>query len=321
MRTRGYLVLFTLALIWGASYLFIKIGVQEMSPPVLVALRLALSVVTLAVVVAIRPALIAGWRRYWRLAAVVGVVNIVVPYLLIAWSETRIASGVTAILNASTPLFTVLLANWWSDGAKETLTWRRGAGVALGFVGVGVLIGPSALSFGSGGLGVAIGMLAVLVAAAAYAVGALLSRGYGGSAQLVGPMTMQVAALAVMLPLALATGLPTHIPSPKALAAVATLGIFGTAIAYLLAFWLINNVGATRYSMVAYLLPCTALVWGALFQNEPVSWNALAGLALVLLGTLITNGTLKNLPARLGSGRRSSAPIAPAEAASSRGIR
>jgi drug/metabolite transporter (DMT)-like permease len=321
MRAREYGVLFSLALIWGASFLFIKIGVQEMSPPTLVALRLAFSVATLAVIVAARPTLIAGWRRYWRLAIVIGIVNIVIPYLLITWGETRIASGTAAILNAATPLFTVVLASWWPDAGREPLTWRRAAGVLVGFVGVGVLIGPSALSFFGGGSDRVVGMFGVLVAAAAYGVGALLSRRYGGSAQLVGPLTMQVCALVVMVPLAVLTGLPSHLPSARALAAVAVLGIAGTALAYLLYFWLIRHVGPTRTSLVTYLLPCTALFWGALFLHEGVSWNALAGLALVLVGTLITSGTLTHLPTRLFSRRTAGERLAGAEVAPTRGTR
>ncbi len=299
MRARGYAVLFTLAIIWGASYLLIKIGVSEMPPAVLVALRLAFSVATLAVIVAARPQLIAGWRRYWRLAVLVGIVNIVIPYLLITWGETRIASGVAAILNATTPLFTVLLANWWPDANRERLSWRGAGGVLVGFVGVGVLVGPSALNVTGAGADRAIGMLAVLIAALGYGIGTLLSRRYAGSAQLVGPLTMQVSALVVMAPLAFISGLPARMPSPGALGAVALLGVVGTALAYLLYFWLIRNVGATRTSLVTYLLPCTALIWGAALLHETVSWNALAGLALVLLGSLITNGTLNTLPARL----------------------
>lgn len=296
---RGYIVLFALALIWGASFLFIKIGVEQLPPTMLVALRLGFSVLTMAIIIAARPSLAAGWRRYWRLGVVVGIVNNIIPFTLISWGEIRIASGVTSILNATTPLFTVLLANWWPDSARESLTRERVAGVALGFVGVSVLVGPSILSV-TGSSGRIIGELAVLIAAASYAVGALLIRRFGGTAMLVGPITMQTSALIMMIPIALATGIPAQVPSAKAFAAVAALGVLGTAIAYLLYFWLIRNLGATRASIVTYLLPCTALIWGALFLSETISWNALVGLALVLLGTMITNGTIGKRFARRG---------------------
>jgi drug/metabolite transporter (DMT)-like permease len=309
---RGYIMLFALALIWGASFLFIKIGVNEMPPTTLVALRLGFSVLTLYAIIAARPSLVAGWRRYWRLGVVVGIVNNIIPFTLISWGETRIATGVAAILNATTPLFTALLANWWPDSARETLTRRRVAGVALGFVGVGVLVGPGLLKV-TGSSGRVIGEVAVLIAAASYAVGALLIRRFGGSATLVGPITMQTSSLILMIPIALAVGLPAHVPSAKALGAVAALGVLGTAIAYLLYFWLIRNLGATRASFVTYLLPCTALIWGALFLSETISWNALVGLALVLLGVMVTNGVFGKRPTKR---EQPGAPATPALAGS-----
>ncbi len=293
MRIRGYLALFTLALIWGASFLFIKIAVNDGVPPAtLVVIRLSFSVVTLGAIAIARPRLFAGWRRYWWLALLVGFINIVVPYSLISWGETQIASGATSILNATTPLFTVLLASVWIGNGHEALSVRRVVGVLIGFLGVGVLVGPAALALSGQTQGEIEGELAVLVAAAAYGVGALLSRRFGGSALLVGPLITQIAALLMEIPLALTWNPPTQIPPFEALAALAALGIMGTGIAYLLYFWLIRNVGATSTTLVTYLLPCTALVWGRLFLHEKIEWNALAGLALVLFGSMLTNGTL-----------------------------
>lgn len=305
VRTKEYGVLGLLALIWGASFLFIKVAVEDVSPATVVFGRLAFAFATLAAIIAVRPALGAGWRRYIHLGLLIGIVNSVLPYLLITWGETRIASGVASILNATTPLFTVVLAHFWMTAGHEALTWRRSAGVLLGFLGVGALVGPSALSFGGSGVNAALGELAVLIAACAYAFGALLTKRYAGTAPLVGPFTMQGAALVVMLPIALLWDPPTHLPSLAALGSIAALGILGTAVAYLLYFYLINHVGPARTTMVTYLLPCTALLWGALFLGEQVHWYALAGLALVLLGTMLTNGTLNGLLRR----RRTSAAM------------
>jgi drug/metabolite transporter (DMT)-like permease len=299
MRLREYLVLFALALIWGASFLFIKVSVAEVSPATLVAGRLLCSVLTLGAVVLARPVLFAGWWRFWPLSVAVAIINYLIPYLLIAWGETHIASGLTSILNATTPLFTVLLANWWVGPGYEPLSLQRLAGVGLGFLGVGVLVGPDALWFTGGGLAGTLGETAVLAAAAAYGVGALLSQRFSGAAPLVGPLSSQVAALVVAVPVAALWSPPTHIPSLVALGAIATLGVLGTGVAYLLYFWLIEHVGATRTTLVTYLLPCTALIWGVLLLHETVQWNALVGLVLVLLGTMITNGTLKRLLGRL----------------------
>lgn len=299
VRVKEYAVLFGLALIWGASFLFIKIAVAAVSPATLVFGRLLCSVIVLGAVAAARPALFAGWRRFWRLSLAVAAINYVAPYLLISWGETRISSGMASILNATTPLFTVPLAAWWAGPGHEPLTARRISGVVLGFIGVGVLVGPGVLLVTGNGVASAIGEAAVLFAAAAYGVGALLSRGYAGASKLVGPLGSQLAALLIMLPVAAVWNPPAHLPSLTALAAIGILGAVGTGIAYLLYFWLIEHVGATRTTLVTYLLPCTALIWGALLLRETIAWYTLAGLALVLFGTMVTNGTLASLLGRL----------------------
>jgi drug/metabolite transporter (DMT)-like permease len=292
---REYAVLFALALIWGASFMFIKIGVEEVSPATVVAGRLTASVITLGLIVLFRRQFIAGWRKYWRLGVITGIVNIVIPFMLISWGETRIPSGAASILNATTPLFIVILANWWIGLGHDSLTARRALSVLVGFIGVAVTIGPSALNLASNGGAGLVGELAVLIAAASYAVGSLLSRRFTGSSQLVGPLSTQVPALILSVIIALAWSPPTHIPSLKVILAIATLGALGTGVAYLLYFWLIYHVGPTRTSLVTYLLPCTALIWGGLLLSEPITWNAIAGLALVLLGTMMANGTLTAL--------------------------
>ena len=148
-------------------------------------------------------------------------------------------------------------------------------------------------------------------------LGALLARRYAGSGQLVGPLTMQLAALVYTLPLVLITGVPTRVPSPTAIAMMAILGVMGTAVAYLLYFSLIRNVGASRTTVVTYLLPCTALIWGVTLQHETVSWNTLAGLLLILLGTMVTNDTLRGL--RRSSAAREALPLPAERAEAARG--
>jgi drug/metabolite transporter (DMT)-like permease len=286
-------MLLSLALIWGASFLFIKIGVQEMSPATLVSLRLAGAVLTLALIVAVRPALLDKWQRYLGLAVLVAIFNVIVPYLLISWGETRIYSGTTSILNATTPLFSTLLASVWIGIGREPLTWRKMWGIAIGFVGVWIVLGLDPRALGNQSMPIVEGELAVVVASASYGVGGLLSRRYAGAGTLVGPLTSLAVAFIISLPIALVWGPPTALPSWKALAAVAALGVVGTGIAYLFYFWLIRNVGAPRAALVTYLLPCTALIWGLIVFGEPILPNALSGLALVLFGTMVTNGTIR----------------------------
>jgi drug/metabolite transporter (DMT)-like permease len=310
MRLRENAVLLSLAAIWGASFLFIKIGLQDVSPATLVLGRLIFAVLTLLVIAAIRPVLIRGWWRFALLGVLVGVVNNFLPFMLITWGETRIASGVASIFNATTPLFTALLAHVWIGSAREPLTRRRSLGVLFGFLGVGLIIGPGLTTLVDGSINTLVGELAVLIAALSYGVGALLSRNFAGAAPLVPPLTMQASALIFTIPVALLWDPQTHAPSLASIGVMAELGILATAVAYLLYFWLIRHVGATRTSLVTYLLPCTALIYGAVFRGETVSWYALAGLGLVLVGTVITNGTLSGL-----FRRRRSARSAPARAA------
>ena len=304
---REYGVLFALALIWGASFMLIKVAVEEVSPATVAAGRLTASVITLGVIVAFRRQFVAGWRKYWRLGIITGIANIVIPFILIPWGETHIPSGTASILNATTPLFTVILANWWIGLGHETLTARRALSVLVGFVGVAVTIGPAAFSLVSHGADGLIGELAVLIAAASYGVGGLLSRRFTGSSRLVGPLCTQVPALIITGLVAVSWNPPTQLPSLKVIGAIAILGALGTGIAYLLYFWLIYHVGPTRTSLVTYLLPCTALIWGGLLLKESVTWNALAGLALVLLGTVLANGTLTALFRRKKRGGAESA--------------
>ena len=302
MRAREYGVLFALAVVWGASFYLIKIALTDVSPASIVVGRLTFSILTLVVVALARPSFVAGWRHFWRVGVFVGLVNNALPYILITWGETRIASGIASILNATTPLFTVIMANWWAGSGYERLTLRRALGVICGFIGVGVLVGPTALQLtGNTGISYALGEAAVLIAALSYGVGTLLSRRYAGASLLVPSLTSQVAALALMTPVALLWSPPTHVPSPQSIAAIAVLGVLGTALAYLLYFWLIAHVGSTRTAIVTYLLPFTALLWGALLLNEPILPSAIAGLLLVLLGTMITNGTLSGLLRRRGA--------------------
>src|SRR5215813_9886676 len=146
MNLKEYLVLFALAALWGASFLFIKVAVQDMSPLTLVAIRLVLGASGLLLVVPFKPAIIKGWRTHLWAFTVVAIFNAVIPYLAISWGEQHIASGMAAILNATTPLAVVIVSNWWPGG--ERLTWARVGGVLIGFMGVGILIGPTAFTTG-----------------------------------------------------------------------------------------------------------------------------------------------------------------------------
>src|SRR5216684_4015824 len=287
MKLKEYLVLFALAALWGASFLFIKVAIADMSPLTLVAVRLVLGSLGLLLVVPFRPAIIKGWQtRLWGFF-VVAIFNAVIPYLAISWGEEFVTSVMAAILNATTPLVVVIVSNWWPGG--ERLTWRRMIGVLIGFLGVGLLVGPAALTTSGSNLYL-LGASLVFIGSASYAFGSLFAIKMLSGLPMMQPAIGQTAMGAVLLaPIAAIAFVAQpqqtfHAPLVWAVASAIALALGGTSLAYICSYWLMVRVGPTRTLIVTYLLPCMALVYGALLLHEVVSINAIGGLVLVLLG-------------------------------------
>ncbi|HLQ29855.1 MAG TPA: DMT family transporter [Ktedonobacteraceae bacterium] len=287
MKLKEYLVLFALAALWGASFLFIKVAIADMSPLTLVAVRLVLGSLGLLLVVPFRPAIIKGWQtRLWGFF-VVAIFNAVIPYLAISWGEEFVTSGMAAILNATTPLVVVIVSNWWPGG--ERLTWRRMIGVLIGFLGVGLLVGPAALTTSGSNLYL-LGASLVFIGSASYAFGSLFAIKMLSGLPMMQPAIGQTAMGAVLLaPIAAIAFVAQpqqtfHAPLVWAVASAIALALGGTSLAYICYYWLMVRVGPTRTLIVTYLLPCMALVYGALLLHETMSINAIGGLVLVLLG-------------------------------------
>jgi drug/metabolite transporter (DMT)-like permease len=285
MNRRYGVMLIALALIWGSSFMFIKIAVRDLTPSTLILGRLGLAAVTLAVVVPLvvgtRIAL-AELRAHWPALAVVGLLNTAVPFWLLSWGETRIDSGLASIIQASVPIFNALLAfGFFHD---QRVTGRRLAGVGVGFVGVALLVGAQPE-------GKILGAVAVVGMAGCYAVGGLLTRRYLTETrpQVIALGTSVIAALAVM-PFGIAQA-PSHVPGWKPIASVVVLGVVGTAAAYLLFFTIIGGAGAAYASLVTYLVPPVALAYGALFLNEGIGLAAIAGLVLIFAGVALGTRT------------------------------
>ncbi|MEO8973257.1 MAG: DMT family transporter, partial [Ktedonobacteraceae bacterium] len=261
MKPKEYFMLFALAALWGASFLFIKVAVAEMSPLTLVGVRLLFGALGLLLIVPFQRGIMQGWNTRLKGFFFVAIFNGVIPYLTISWGEEYISSGMAAILNATTPLVIVLVSQWWPGG--ERLTWMRVMGVIVGFLGVGILVGPTVLSTGESALYL-LGALAALTGAISYAFGGLLAhRMLAGAPELqpaIGQTGMGAIILAPIAGIALAVQTPTHVPSFWAIASVLTLALGGTSLAYLIYYWLIARVGPTRTLIVTYLLPCMALV-------------------------------------------------------------
>jgi len=289
VSSRYVFLLVVLGAIWGSSYLFIKIGVRDLSPAALIELRLLCAA----------PILIAfAWRRYgreallraWRPGIVLAVLNAAVPFTLIAWGEKWVDSGTAAVANSSVPIFVALLAVFFVPSERST-GWRL-VGVLLGLVGVSVLAGVHP----QGGWHGTIGIAAIVVASVSYAAANLYA---GRRMSAGGPVLAAVSmggAFVLLLPLALAT-LPAHAPGWKSVGSGAALGLLGTALAQILSYRMIRLYGSSRSVLVAYMLPAFALFYGTLF-GEPLTVQKLAGLVLISGGVALGSGAL-----RVASGR------------------
>ncbi len=282
----SWLILITLGAIWGASYLFIKVGGAEIPPFTFVEGRTLIAALALLVAMRWRGETLPRTRREWLPLVAMGIFNGVIPYTAITWGELYISSGLAAILTATMPIFTILLAHWFTR--DEKLTALKIVGILVGFVGVVVLF----LDELTRGLRIEFwGQLAVVIAAASYALATIIARKFlNGVSHLVASTGQLASAALWMLPLSLAFDHPLALrPSLVAIGSLAILALLGTAFAYLLYYWLIEHTGATRTSLVTYLIPITGVLLGALLLHEPLRLDALVGLALIIAGVGLVN--------------------------------
>jgi drug/metabolite transporter (DMT)-like permease len=285
-RHRNLAMLIGLALIWGASFLFIKVAVRELTPATLIVGRLGLAAITLGLLVPFvvgTGETVRQVRANWGWLVAVALVNTAIPFWLLSWGETRIDSGLASIIQASVPIFNAVIA--FVAFREVRVTGIRLLGVAVGFVGVALLVGAQPE-------GKVLGALAVVGMAFCYGLGGLLSGRYLKPAQpvVVSFASTAIAAL-VWLPVGVAQA-PAHMPGWKTIGSVLALGIPGTALAYLLFFGLITGAGAAYASLVTYLIPPIALAYGAIFLDERFGAAALGGLALILAGVALGTGAV-----------------------------
>ena len=292
--TRGYVpLLLVLALIWGSSFMFIEIALEDLSPAATMTGRLVFASAALGGILVARRGLrgaLGCLRDFGRAGLVLGVISTALPFWLIAWGQTRIDSGIAAIGNASMPIFVALLALRYAP--SERVTGLRALGLVLGILGVGVLVGVDP----EGGWAGAVGTMAVILASISYAAGSLYSQAkLGDSSGLLVSTASAVWGLIVILPFGIAQG-PGGIPGWEAIASVAVLGLGGTALGLLMYLRLLEDHGSSKASLVVYLLPVVALFYGSVFLDEPLRLTALAGLALILAGVALGSGLVR--PAR-----------------------
>ncbi|UCF30509.1 MAG: EamA family transporter [bacterium] len=286
MTFKDLLLLVLLGVIWGASYLFIKVGVATIAPFTFVFGRTALAGLLLFAVMRARGRSMPRIGPIWISFLVMGFFNGAVPYTLITWGEIHIDTGLAAILNALMPLFTVIFAHYLTR--DEKLSAGKITGVAVGFSGVVVLVGPTA----AGGLSESLlGQLAVMGAAASYALAVIYGKRLRDASSTVLATGQMFAAAVWTLPLSIIFDRPwTLTPSAASLASMVCLSVLGTGLAYILYYHLLARVGATNLSLVTYIIPVSGVFWGVLILGEQVGLNALAALVLIMAGVAVTGG-------------------------------
>ena len=286
MGPMEWLLLLALSVLWGGSFFFAEVALAELPPLTVVAGRVALAAVALRIMLRARGDALPTDRRSWAAFAAMGALNNAIPFTSIVWAQTEITSGLASILNAATPLFTVLLAH--------RLTWNRLAGVLLGFAGVAVMIGWEALAGFS--LHVA-AELAVLAATVSYACAGIFGRRFKGQPPLVTAAGQLTASSLMMLPLAVIVDRPWLLAPPGlvSLGAIVGLALLCTALAYVIFFRILAAAGATNLLLVTLLIPVSAMSLGAGFLGEVLEARQLAGMALIALGLALIDGRILRL--------------------------
>ena len=284
--TRAWVLLVALAGIWGSSFLFIKVALVSVPPLTIAAARIALGALLLLVVLRAKGGRLPARGPHWVPIALVAALGSVVPFSLISYGERSIDSGLAAMLMATVPLFTVLVAHLVTD--DEKLDARKLARVAIGFGGVALLAGPEAFR-GIGAAGPAQAMVAG--GALCYALSSIVSRRLSGLARL--PVSAAILALAsaMIVPVSLVVDRPwTLSPGAAEIAAVAVLGLGATAAAQLILLEVVALRGASFLSMNNYLVPVFGVLWGVLFLGESPGADAVSAFALVLIGVVVSQG-------------------------------
>jgi drug/metabolite transporter (DMT)-like permease len=279
---RSWLLLLALASIWGASYMFIKIGLRDLSPAMVAFVRIALAAVVLLAVAGSQRAL-GGLRGRTGTVLLVGAVQVAGPFLLIALGEQEISSALAGILVATAPIFTAVLAIWVDH--EERSEGARLVGILLGIAGVAALLG---IDLGGSGSAV-LGGLAVVLAGLGYAVGGFLVKHRFADTPPIGVAAWVMLASTILLAPAAVLTAPGSAPGLGPVAAVGVLGVVGTGLAFAIFYTLIRRVGPARSLLVAYLAPGFAVVYGAVLLGEEITVVTIAGLALILAGSWLAS--------------------------------
>ena len=286
MTGRSWALLVLLSLLWGGSFLFVELALRDLPPLTVVFGRVALAALTLHLYVLLTGQRMPTDSKLWRAFFVMGLLNNLLPFTLIVWGQVYIEGGLASILNATTPIFTVVLAHFLT--VDERMTPNKVAGVCLGLVGVTVLIGPEAL----GGVGGNVfAQLAVVAATICYALAGIYGRRFKGVPTTFTATGMLTATAVMMVPLVVGLEQPWHLrPDTSTVLAVLGLALLSTAAAYLIYFYVLLVAGATNVLLVTLLIPVSAVLLGVFILGERLHWTAFVGMVLVLTGLLAVDG-------------------------------
>ncbi|MFL5134035.1 MAG: DMT family transporter [Microvirga sp.] len=291
MTASDWALLAILSIVWGGSFLFVGVAVRELPPLTIVALRVVTAVSALLLTLRLMGVDLPRTRQVWSAFLGMSILNNVIPFTLIVWGQSHIASGLASILNATTPLFTVIVAHYLTE--DERLTGQRFAGVIVGFAGVAVMIGAAAFASLDASI---LAQLAVLGAALSYGFSGVFGRrfktmGIPPLATAAGQVTVSSA---ILLPTALIVDRPWTLamPSTGAIVSLAALGLVSTAFAYLIFFRLLARAGATNVGLVTFLIPVSAILLGVLVLGETLAMRHMAGMALIGGGLILIDGRL-----------------------------
>ncbi|MGE5641569.1 MAG: DMT family transporter [Byssovorax cruenta] len=290
MKPKHWFAFLLLGAIWSSSFMWIKIAVQEVGPNTLVAFRVLFGLLFGIVIILIqRVSLRRSWKE-WIPLLLLGITNVAIPFFLISWGEQSIDSAVAAILDATVPLFTILIAHYLLHDDKMTVP--KVLGLLIGFAGVVILMSKDiGASFGS-----VLGQLAVVLACIFYSGSAVYARRTTEHTPAIlrsaGPL---ISATIIMWPAAFLFESPFQVPHVTVTwIALLFLGVLGSGLAFVLSYYLIHEIGPTRTSMVTYLFPIGGVILGVIFLNEKLSWQLLAGTVLVIISLAVVNWKSKS---------------------------
>ncbi|MBM6594753.1 DMT family transporter [Microvirga pudoricolor] len=289
MAASDWALLGLLSVVWGGSFLFVGVAVGELPPLTIVAARVALAAVALLIVLRVMGSSLPRGPRIWGAFLIMGLLNNMIPFTLIVWAQGHIPSGLASILNATTPLFTVIVAHCLTP--DEPMTARRLAGVLVGFSGVVVMLGGAALKAFDTGI---LAQCAVMGAALSYAFASVFGRRF--KAWGVAPVTIAAGQVTmsslVLVPASLSLDRPWSLPAPglSVIVSIVALALVSTAFAYILFFRLLARTGATNTGLVTFLIPVSAILFGTLLLGEALEPRQIAGMALIAAGLVVLDG-------------------------------